>query len=131
MSKDWSRHTRYSDRKAPRGRRGLRVYGERADFNRFFRCPYCNFLIDANEASSPGGPGVPPFLVSTVPVPYADQPTVILGVDGFLTKGSSDGFLSEPGSDGFLTEQPTPTMTTLYFSEVTGGCPFCGASNWK
>lgn len=116
MSKDWSRHTRYSDRKTPHGRRGLRVYGEREDFNRFFRCPYCNFLIDANEASSPGGPGVPPFLVNLegpfdIGLPWTDV---------------GDSTLGTIEADGDLA-----AIVPGYFPQVTGGCPFCGASNWK
>jgi rubrerythrin len=46
MPSDWSRHSVYSERKLPRQKRSLPIYGEREDANKYWHCWNCGFVCN-------------------------------------------------------------------------------------
>ena len=112
---DWSRHTRYSQRKP--------LYGEREDRGVWYRCWVCGFQRDS----------------SRTPLGGANQPNNIPQHIAEVVNQYHDSFSGDPNNAVLAFGNGIPLMETgvsitgynyPYVSDGSG-CPFCFTLNWR
>lgn len=107
---DSSRHSAYSVKRLPRQKRSLRVYGEREDAGKWYRCWNCGFInnIERNTLLDSNG--------------YA----------GHRFVGYSEAQDTTYGGVTLIDEEGIIIVASEgYYPVVTAGCSFCGCTNYK
>lgn len=118
-----SRYTTYHKTRIPKRKRTIRLQGSFEDRGKYIRCWNCGFIVDTDrDLGDPEHSGNNP-IENTVPS-YSLYDT------GTPTKSSLDT-LDAIGT-GVYIDNIINTYTnykTVYFPNVSRGCPFCGCTN--
>lgn len=98
---DQSRHGNYSSRKIPYTKTSKKLYGEKDDTDKYYKCKICGFICDIDRDAR-GDDG------SQYPLAFGEYTATQDGVT-----------------------DATDLRNPVTYSIVNSGCPFCGSRNWK
>lgn len=114
-----SKFVELSTKKLPHDKRVKRLYGEKDDTNKFFKCWVCGFTVDSKKH--------PVHQVGYSPVrnSFTDFPNWVNLMSMNATDEMQQEVVCEDNATNILIGE------TLYYSDTSVGCPHCGSSNYK
>lgn len=123
-----SKYVRLHRRRLPREKRTIRLEGSSEDSNKWFKCWYCGFHVNADKSEIGDGSGVNTVLYNDAVDNYDIQD---YGQSDKMQHLTLDGCIHfetvvKPTAEGTVASMKLP-----YKSDISSGCPFCGSKNYR
>lgn len=106
-----SKFVELKTKRLPHDKRTKKLYGEKDDTDKFFECWNCGFIVNSEKH-----PAHPSARAKTYLTPFLDWVN--------LVNEMNEEIVTETG-ENILVGQ------TLYYSDISVGCPHCGSPNYK